>query len=35
MKYRMKSILLLTLLCMIPLLLAGCGVDEKEKNVMM
>lgn len=33
-KYSMKSILLLTLLCMIPLLLAGCGVDEKEKKAL-
>lgn len=31
MKYRMKNIVFLTLLCLFPLLLAGCGVDEKEK----
>lgn len=34
MKYKMKNILLLTLLCMIPVLVAGCGVDEKEKNAL-
>ncbi|MGN0496174.1 MAG: hypothetical protein ACI4GW_08100, partial [Lachnospiraceae bacterium] len=34
MKYKMKNILFLTLLCLIPLLLAGCGVDEKEKNAL-
>lgn len=34
MKYRMKNKLFLTLLCLIPLLLTGCGVDEKEKNAL-
>lgn len=34
MRYRMKNILFLTLLCLISVFLAGCGVDEKEKNAL-